>query len=219
MATITQLQSGKWQAKIRLKGYSPVSKTFQTKTDADKWGKVVEAEMIRGTYVCRTESEQTSLGEALKRYLKEVSPRKKTEQFETYLIKRLMDHPLAKRSLASLTSNDLAKWRDVRLKEVKPASVARELGLIGAVLSQCTKEWRILQSSPLQNVRPPKFNNERSRRLSKDEEAYLMPELRGYMGPLVRLALETAMIHLSCLVCGGVFSKKEKQSLIDLPHN
>ena len=48
MATFSQRKNGRWQAKIREKGYPVQSKTFASYNEAEDWSKLVEAEMIRG---------------------------------------------------------------------------------------------------------------------------------------------------------------------------
>ncbi len=66
-----------WQAQIRRTGFPSVSKTFDTKADAELWVAETEAAMGRGRYVSLREAEETTLSEALDRYLREVTPTKK----------------------------------------------------------------------------------------------------------------------------------------------
>ena len=70
-------RSGSWEASIEKKGYSRISRTFDTKTQAEAWAKVTEAEMVRGAFVSRKESENTTLSDALERYKKEITEKKK----------------------------------------------------------------------------------------------------------------------------------------------
>ena len=77
MATIVHRGSHQWQARVRRKGYPPVMKTFETKAEAKRWARLVESEMDHGAYVSREEAENTSFAEALTRYAKEITPRKK----------------------------------------------------------------------------------------------------------------------------------------------
>jgi len=118
MASIIHRGPHQYQAFIRRKGYPAVTKTFETKRDAEAWAKVTESEMVRGVYICRTEAERTTLGELLERYLSEVTPKKKGWREETSRIQRFMKHPLSKRMLATLRAVDFSHYRDERLKEV-----------------------------------------------------------------------------------------------------
>lgn len=58
MATIRKTQSGKWQAVIRKKGWPNISKTFQTKSNAEAYSRYIEDQMARGVY--RTPTKQAS---------------------------------------------------------------------------------------------------------------------------------------------------------------
>jgi predicted transcriptional regulator len=51
--------------------------TFRTKRDAEDWVRRTEDEMIRSVYVRRSSSEKTLVQDALKRYLKEITPTKR----------------------------------------------------------------------------------------------------------------------------------------------
>jgi len=66
--------------------------------------------------------ERTTLGAALERYLIEVTPSKKGYAQEERRIQAWLKHPLAHRSLASVTSTDFAKYRDERLKSGRASS-------------------------------------------------------------------------------------------------
>ena len=72
-----QKRSGSWRAIIRRKGYPPVSRTFDSKADAEAWARDEEGKMDRGQWVDRREAEATTLHEALERYEREITPRKK----------------------------------------------------------------------------------------------------------------------------------------------
>jgi len=48
MATITKRNHGRWQAKVRRKGYPVVSKSFDMKARAERWARSVETEIDHG---------------------------------------------------------------------------------------------------------------------------------------------------------------------------
>lgn len=209
MATIRK-RGDKWQARIQIKGFDPIAKSFSSRTDAEAWGKINEAEMIRGTYIKRTDAERTTLHEALERYEQEVTPHKRGKETEAQRIKAWKANKLANRSLAALRSTDFAQWRDSRLKSVKPGTVRRELGLISNLFNIARKEWGLEGlANPIEAIRLPAENNARSRIFFDGEEALLLAalapnarEANGQFGegcgnewllPLVQFALETAM--------------------------
>ena len=57
-----------WEVSVNKKGFPRRSRTFNTKADAEKWARQIEAEMDRGVFVSRKEAENTTLSEALDRY-------------------------------------------------------------------------------------------------------------------------------------------------------
>lgn len=77
MADIRKRGPYQWQARIRKKGYPTQTKTFNTKSEADAWAATTESEMVRGVFVSRKEVDNTTLAEALERYLKEVTENKR----------------------------------------------------------------------------------------------------------------------------------------------
>lgn len=198
MATIRKLPSGKWNAQVRFKGSPAISKSFPSKSLADKWVSVVESEMARGIFVNRAEAEATTLSDALKRYLKEVTPSKKGRAQEEVRIAKWQLNPLAKRSLASLKPTDFAQYRDSRLTVVSSSTVRLELAIISHLFTIAIKEWSIAGlSNPVEGIRKPKPGKARTRRLNEGEKERLLAacrQSRSYLLPyLVELAIETGM--------------------------
>jgi len=62
---------------ILRKGQSPQYRTFNKKSDAEKWARKIESEMNRGVFLSRKEAERSTLSEALDRYALEVIPEKR----------------------------------------------------------------------------------------------------------------------------------------------
>ena len=101
-----------WQAIIRKRGYPALTRTFRKKVEAEAWATVTEAEMVRGVWQDRSEAEETTLGEALERYRKEITALKKGRLSEEYRITALARHALSKKFLAGISGADLSRWRD-----------------------------------------------------------------------------------------------------------
>lgn len=206
MATFELRESGWWQAKIRRKGYTSQSKTFRLRADAESWARSVENEMDRRVFVSREEAETTTLYTVLGRYEKEVSKIKKGHEQERYRIAAWREHKLAKRTLASLRASDFAECRDERLAAgVAAATIRNDFALISHLFSTCAKEWGIPVINPVTNIRLPRANNARNRRLVRDEaerieSAFDAAEKAGggertniWMKPAYIMAVETAM--------------------------
>jgi integrase len=200
-----------WRAYIRRQGYPQQNRSFDTRAEAEAWGRNIECEMDRGIFVDRIEAELNSFGDLLKRYAEEVSPHKKGGAGEILRIRKLRTESLAEYKVAALTSKVMAEYRDGRLRLVSGSTVNRELTLISHVLTIARKEWGIpIKANPVSDIRRPKENRARTRRLFNDEENRLLSELapsrrdenrrfepggcrNKWVLPVVVLAIETAM--------------------------
>src|SRR5690606_22293594 len=112
MATIRKLRS-RWQAMVRRKGVPPRAKSFDLRSDAERWARELEAEADRSGWVADTRlAEKTTLGEILKRYRDEVSPTKRSAHTEKSRINALLKRDICYRTLDKLSSTDIAKYRD-----------------------------------------------------------------------------------------------------------
>jgi integrase len=198
MATIRKLR-GRWQAQVRRRGVAPRAKSFDTKADAQRWAQDLEAEANRSGWVADTRlAEKTTLRELLTRYCAEVTPGKRGAVSEASRINSILRCPMSHRTLAKLTSADVATYRDERLKSVAPATVVRELNTVSHAIEIATREWGLwLPRNPVKLVRRPQVPRGRTRRLKAGEEDRLLSACdRGrtpLMKPLIILAIETAM--------------------------
>ena len=195
MATVTKRGDLQWQVKIRRKGFPLQSRTFNTKSEAEAWARMLEGEMDRGVFVDRSESESTTLAEALARYKNEILPTKKSQVSVLSQIRLLSDR-LGRYSLASITPTLIAKYRDERGKEVGPQSVKHDLSLLSRLFNVAIKEWGIAlpMGNPVRQIRMPKLPSGRERRVSSEElEKIATASGSKEFGALVRFAVETGM--------------------------
>lgn len=200
MASITKRKdTNYWRAQVRRQGYEPISRTFDTKAQAEAWARHLESEMDRGVYVDRSEAERTTLAEALRRYEREIVPTKRHPAQEKQRIARWLDYPLTKRSLANLRGADFAEYRDQRRADGRAENTIRlELALISHVFEVARKEWRMEGlANPLKDIRKPGSSKARDRRLRPGEFRLLYKLLsrsgNPYAAPAMVLAIETAL--------------------------
>lgn len=210
MGTIIKRGELQWQAKVRRKGFPTQSKTFSYKEDAEKWVRSLERELETVGFVDRREAEGATLGEVLQRYGKEVTPSKKSADIESVKIDVILkDGVLPKLKMTAVTSVAIAAWRDRRLLQVTGATVNREIDVLSAVLNHARREWGMHIENPVRDVKRPERSKARDRRLTAEEEKYLLAALTGgqrtdggtfskgarnpWLLPLVQLALESAM--------------------------
>lgn len=213
MATLVKTPSGTWKAVIRKTGFPTSAKTFRIKRDAEDWARRTEDEMVRGVYIQRGSAERMTVSAALNRYLAEVSPSKRPSSAASDIRRsKSLIHSLGKYSLAALTPEIIAKYRDERLAGLdrkdfngksnpKPRAantVRLDLALLGHMFNVAIKEWGIgLAINPVQSIRRPAPGPGRERRLSLEEQKRLFTAVEAHSNPMlgwiVRIALETGM--------------------------
>lgn len=195
MATIEQRTEGTWQVRIRKKGYPATVKTFLNKRDAESWARMTESEMERGLWRDTTKAESTTLADAIRRYMAEVTSKKRSIESESSTMRVWLATPLAKLSLARITSEDIAKLRDEWMKSYAPATVVRRMTPIAHLFVTAKKEWGLTTLvSPFDSVKKPAVSNERTRRVSEDEIVRICAATKSVVLPsVIKLAVETAM--------------------------
>lgn len=201
MATIVSRPGPKgrrvWQVQIRKKGYPSQSKTFDRKTDATKWGRMVERQMDEGTWRNLTGAHSVLLSEALDRYLAEISIKKRPRSAERDRLSASSLHlHLGKLTLARVTPDKVAAYRDKRLQEVSPHSVRLELALLSNLFNIARREWALgAIENPVAMIEKPKLPEGRSPMLSEEQIRRLVDECRKsrarLLHPFVLLALHT----------------------------
>lgn len=198
MATITKTQSNTFKVLIRKSGIPTQIKTFKTKTDAQKWARLIESEIDRGIFIDRTEAERTTVGQLIERYIQEVTPLKrsaKSDKQRMLFLKKYFGHYI----VSQLQSKHIATYRDKRLAEGKQGStVIKEMGSLSHLIDISIKDWGIpLTNNVATLVRKPKQSRGRDRRLVEDEEHMLLQAAKNskspLLAPIITLALETGM--------------------------
>ena len=197
MAYFKQLKSKYWQVQIRRYGVKPETKTFPTRDEAKIWARLIESEIDRGIYVSRYEAEHITFSELVHRYQKEVTPTKKSALREISRLKCL-DKFFGEVTLARINSEMVARFRDERLSlNLSGATVIKDLNTLSHIIDTAIKEWGLyISQNPVKNIRKPRVNNSRSRRLSYEEEIILLTQCRKHslmMESVVIFAIETAM--------------------------
>jgi integrase len=198
MANIRRRKST-WQAQVRRQGYTPLSRTFRLRADAELWARQVEAEFDRGGLPVDNRALRShTLADLLKRYAAEVVPRKRSADREVYLLRVILRHPIARVSLHRLTASEIAKYRDQRLSSVKADTVRRELAIVRHCLEVARNEWGfVLPTNPMQQVKLPRPGNPRERRVNPGELEKLLAACRAsrcdWLPAIIQLAVETGM--------------------------
>lgn len=196
MATIRQ-RGERWQAIIKRKGHPLLSQTFELKKDAEKWARHQERLIDAGKWVDRSEAEQTTLGDLLERYRKEVTKTKRGADIEAIRIKAISRSSLAKYSVAAIIGKLVAEYRDKRLATVSGSTVNRELSLLSHCFTVAIRDWGFnLPGNPVSLVRKATEGEARDRTLTDAERESLIAScgkcVSPWIKPVVIFALETA---------------------------
>lgn len=155
--------------------------------------------MDRGEFVSHTEAEQTTFGEIIQRYMETITPKKRGHVEETIRLKATLRHRIASMSMANLTPQAVADYRDDRLRTCKANTVIRDLAVMSSIIHHARRKWGIVIQNPVEMIRKPTMPPGRDRVLSEAEEIRLLHELaptgrrNPIMQPLVVVAIETAM--------------------------
>lgn len=191
-------RNGKWQVQIRRSQGEPVSRSFVLKSDAEIWARQIEAEIDRSVLPVGVALSKFRLADLLNRYLQEITPNKRAFKNEAYVINGFLRSPLASLGLTHVTPQAISEYRDLRLSQVQPASVRRELDVLGHVLETAKSNWLLpLPANPVRVIRKPAPPEARKRRLTREEYERLVEVCAKLtnqnMAKLFLFAIETGM--------------------------
>jgi len=198
MATIRK-RGTKWQVQVRRKGSPLLSRSFLHKADAQAWARQVELQADRGDLAPRIAVlSQLTVGDLIRRYLREVVPGKRSANNEAAVLKAFLRRDITNVTLAQLTSAHFASYRDERLALVKGPTVRREFVILRHCFAVAKGEWSIpIRANPLKSIKLPADSEARDRRLHEDDGERLMKATTTssawYLRPLITLAIETGM--------------------------
>jgi len=193
MATIVQ-RSGNYCVRIRVKGYKPVTKTFNSKKSAQVWALATEDSIKRGVYIFNDAPPIPNLAEALRRYESDITTLKRGARQERVVINALRATSLIDIELDKITVSAVTKLRDMYLANGLSAStIQKRLALLSHLYTIAISEWHLPLTNPIKSVRKPVINNQRTRRVSDAEfEAVIQSTHSAALKALAMLALETA---------------------------
>jgi integrase len=199
MASIRK-RGARWRVEVWVAGKRR-SSSHLTKAAAAAWALEQERHLRTATGDAPLAG---TLGDLLRRYRREVSPKKRSARWEMQRLEALCADPVAAVALADLGPPHLAAWRDRRLQAVSAAAVRRDLNLLSNALRVAWREWHWLASNPLADVARPAPPPSRDRRVTDEEIGRLRLSCGEQDDEVIvtatqrvaiafRLAIETAM--------------------------
>jgi integrase len=202
MPTIIKIKrkgGDRWKAIVRRRelGGAALTKSFRLYEDAEGWGRRKEDQLARGTW--RDErsdpARTTTLRQALARYARDVTAGKRGKSQEQSTVRILRDDALARKTLAIITSADIASLRD-RWKHdaVAPGTIHRRMHTLSHLFTVARQEWSMPGlDNPCHGVRLDKEPAGRDRRVSDAELAAIKVAAGDAELPaFIDLAVETA---------------------------
>lgn len=194
MATIRKRGEFSYHVQIRRKGQQTVTKTFNTQKEAEAWARMIESEMDRGIFQDRSTAESTTLYEVITLFAQNVLPYKKSGRSD---ISRcgLIVQELGHLKMAAVNTVEVTKFRDKLTHTYSPSSVKNFLTLLNRIMKYAQVELGIFlpHGLPVAQVKMPKINNQRDRRLEDSEFEKLMSNSPRNLQYVILFALETAM--------------------------
>ncbi|MEW6518444.1 MAG: site-specific integrase [Thermodesulfobacteriota bacterium] len=165
-----------YTATVRMKGFPMLAKTFDTKGEAKSWAADIEKEMRAGRYQDVRPAGKLTFSDAMERYLEQVSSQKRpnSERRDRDSANAILKKLGQEITLADITSQRLAVYRDARVREVSPSTIQKEFALLSHMFNVARREWGLPVSNPVSGVSRPKIRNGRTRFLTKEEAQNLL---------------------------------------------
>ena len=187
-------RNSKWQCIVRVHGYPPMTKTFNTKIDAQRYSRDLENKLWREQHNI-AKKKFPKFREVLERYRDEVVIHKRSKDMETKLINYLLTEGFVNFNVNLVDAKLIAQYRDRALRSLKSSSVNRRLAIISHCFTIARKEWGYDVVNPVLSIRRPKNPEPRDRRFTKEEINKILTCNRTspHMKFIIELALETGM--------------------------
>lgn len=223
MATIQERKkkNGKstFTATIRVKGYAPLSTTFDRKSDARLWIQEHEPDMKKGKHIKDYEANKHTLDELIDRYIEIELPKRNKSDHKKYKMqlswwKDKIGHCL----LSNVTPALLSEYKELLCNEKseKPikgnisrsgATANRYMAALSIVLSMGAKEWGWIDENPMLKVRKYKETVKQDRFLSPEEIEKLLHACKTFDLHGDNYNRETYLFVLTALSTGARYSE------------
>ncbi len=185
-----------YQVQIRLKNLS-LSQSFPTLQSARRWAGLQEARIIRESdtaYRYRPHS----LAEVLIHYQKTILKDRDKNHPDHWIVQAFLKLGWVNKPLDQLSVQDIAEYRDQRLKIIKPSSLHRQFFVLRHALSMAGREWDWdVPEGLFKRVRIRLKPLKAIRRITDEQQAKLLSTClemgRADMHLIVLTALRTAL--------------------------
>ena len=190
--------STSYRVKVRLRGYEPVSATFQRRTDAKTWAAQTETEIKANRYFGA--SKRNTVADLLDRYEADGVPHLKSARDVKQRLGVWRDR-IGHLLLSDLSVATIKKHKD-ELKDLPKArgegersgaDVNRTMAALSSALSFAVKELEWLEDNPMKHVRKFAESRGRVRYLTEEELPELLKACRASKNEDLLLAVLLAL--------------------------
>lgn len=147
---------GRWRAEVQRHGIRRTA-VWPSRIEAKRWAEKLEGEIEAGLI-----ADGKSFREAVDRYVREVSAKKRGAKQEALRLHRAV--PYFSKPIAEITPADASAWRDARLATVSASSVLRESRALRHLFKIARQEWRWIAHDPFEGVSMPRHDPPRHQR-------------------------------------------------------
>ena len=196
-----------YRVRVRLKGFSEQTASFERLTDAKKWVQQTESAIREGRHFKTAEARKHTLEKAITRYIQFVLPSKKpnTQKDQKQQL-AWWSNKVGHLCLADVTPAIIVDLRDKLTQEKilrSAATVNRYLAALSHLFTVSVKEWGWVNENPALKVTRMKEPRGRVRFLSDEERTRLLDASTQsdskYLYTIVVLALSTGARKMEIL--------------------
>lgn len=159
----------------------------------------VQTQIVEGKWFDIDHSKDKTLKEMIERYEKEYTVHRTyyPQKREKSIFKHLYSYFGETCTLGEIEQRIGSYEQFRKVKDISPATVVKELGLMRTMFNIARKQWRWKVANPVSDIKLPKVRNERVRYLSEDEHKRLFEALERseekWLKPFVMIAIDSGL--------------------------
>lgn len=176
-----------YRAKVRVKGYPPVSATFKKKTDADHWAQRIEAQMREDKYFPSNKAKKHNVSDLIDAYLADLRVKNPRRHDEVHTMLTWWKEELGHNILLHFKSHDIIKGQQKLMSRqtsredangnrlmLSPATVNRYTAALHTAMRFGIRPLKWISTNPVDDIDKLKESIGRTRYLSEDEMKRLL---------------------------------------------
>ena len=186
-------------AQVKRKGFKTMTKSFSTRSLAQKWARGIEHKHDIGDFSDYTEASKLTFGDLLIRYRAENKHKaKKDWKNEGYKIDIILKDTIADTNCLRLSTKHLTEFRERLLMSVTGSTFNKYLSFMSSVIQTAINDWGIyFPNNPCRSMKRKKESKPRTRVLDETEQTELLEACslvnNIYLKPMVQFSIETAI--------------------------